>query len=121
MTEVYLQLRYDEYKHFEDQMRRFSELETTHTTANEGFYHKAFRVQIGDLLLEIQGPFVKRPLMPEDGIPDFARRSAPTGITRGAALSPCRIETLHGPHAWSLKKDDESPGLWCPGVGGVEP
>jgi len=66
MTDIYLQLRYDQYKDFEDQLRRFSELETTHTTDNEGFYHKAFRIRIGDITLEVQGPFVKKPLPAED-------------------------------------------------------
>ena len=61
MTDVYISLSHDEYKHFEDQLRRFAELETTHTTDNEGFYHKAFRIKVGSITFEVQGPLVKRP------------------------------------------------------------
>jgi hypothetical protein len=68
MTDIYLQLRYDQYKEFEDQLRRFAELETTHTTDNKGFYHKAFRIRIGDITLEVQGPFVKKPLPAEEDL-----------------------------------------------------
>jgi hypothetical protein len=61
LTDVYISLGHDDYKHFEDQMRRFEELETTHTTSNEGFYHKAFRILVGEITFEIQGPLVKKP------------------------------------------------------------
>jgi hypothetical protein len=64
MTDVYAQLSYRQYKLLEDQLRRWDEIETTHTSVG-GYYHKALRLDIGDLTLEIQGPAVKQPL-PED-------------------------------------------------------
>lgn len=134
LTNVYLQLTYDEYKEFERQMLDFRAQETTHTTANEGFYHKAFRVRIGSLLLEVQGPLVKRPL--EDAVTDHLDgetvRERITGhiphrlrrvVTGGRpdpmdsmAMSPCpdwSAERAHEPHLWSL--GDEGARLACPG------
>lgn len=62
MKNIYMQLSYDEYKSVEDQLRRFNEIETTHTTTG-GYYHKAFRLHLGtDAVIEFQGPLVKAPL-----------------------------------------------------------
>lgn len=61
MTDIYARLDYRQYKHLEDQLRQWEKLETTHTST-EGYYHKALRIDIGDVTLEIQGPAVKEPL-----------------------------------------------------------
>ena len=60
MTDIYLSLNYRQYKHLEDQLRAWDGIETSHTTV-DGFYHKALRLEIGDVTLEIQGPAVKAP------------------------------------------------------------
>ena len=60
-TNFYVQLGYDEYKEVENQLRDFSNIETSHKTV-EGYYHKALRIKIGTSLFEIQGPLVKAPL-----------------------------------------------------------
>lgn len=60
-TNVYIQLSYDDYKHVEDQLEEFKKIETTHRTV-EGAYHKAFRLQVGTITFEFQGPLVKAPL-----------------------------------------------------------
>lgn len=65
MTDVYLRLGYKDYKRLEDQLRHWEDLETTHTSV-DGYYHKALRLDIGDLCLEVQGPAVKQPIR-EDG------------------------------------------------------
>lgn len=60
MTDLYARLTYDEYKTFEAQLKRYQELETSHTsTPNEQYYHKSFRLSIGDITLEVHGPIVK--------------------------------------------------------------
>ena len=53
MQPFYTQLTYEQYKDFEAQLKHFSELETTHESGNMDpkFYHKAFRIRIGDLML----------------------------------------------------------------------
>jgi hypothetical protein len=61
VTDIYAQLDYRQYKHLEDQLRRWDQIETSHTSV-DGFYHKALRLEIGDLTLEIQGPAVKQPV-----------------------------------------------------------
>lgn len=61
MTDLYVRLDYRQYKHLEEQLRNWEKVETSHTTV-DGFYHKALRLDIGDLTLEIQGPAVKEPL-----------------------------------------------------------
>lgn len=66
MTDVYLRLDYRQYKHLEEQLRSWERVETTHTTV-DGYYHKALRLDIGDLTLEIQGPAVKEPLRADEG------------------------------------------------------
>jgi len=58
MTEIYVRLTYEEYKRFEEQLKNYEKLETTHTTV-DGFYHKSFRLKIGDIVLEVHGPSVK--------------------------------------------------------------
>lgn len=60
MQNIYLSLDYDEYKELEQQLRTWEDIETTHTTT-AGFYHKALRLKIGDVLFEFQGPLVKAP------------------------------------------------------------
>lgn len=61
MQPLYTQLTYEQYKDFEEQLRCFQELETTHESANmdEKYYHKAFRIRIGDFTLEVTGPLIK--------------------------------------------------------------
>lgn len=66
MTDVYLQLSYDEYKLLEDQLRDWSRIETNHTSV-DGYYHKALRLRLGELTLEIQGPAVKAPVVTNVG------------------------------------------------------
>lgn len=61
MTDLYVQLDYRGYKHLEDQLAKFAELETTHTST-EGYYHKAFRLEVGGVTFEFQGPIVKKPV-----------------------------------------------------------
>ncbi len=64
MTDMYLRLTYRDYKALEEQLRHWEKIETTHTTV-DGFYHKALRLDIGEMTLEIQGPAVKAPLRDE--------------------------------------------------------
>lgn len=64
MTDIYMRLDYRAYKHLEDQLRRFEELETVHTTVS-GYYHKALRIEVGDVTFEFQGPAVKEPIVEE--------------------------------------------------------
>lgn len=63
-TDVYLRLDYRQYKNLEAQLRNWEAVETSHTSV-DGFYHKALRLDIGDLTLEIQGPAVKAPIREE--------------------------------------------------------
>ena len=60
MAQLYMSLKYEDWKALESQCKGFSEIETSHTTTN-GYYHKAFRLTLGDLLIEFQGPLVKKP------------------------------------------------------------
>lgn len=64
MTDVYLRLDYRQYKHLEQQLRNWENIETSHTSV-DGFYHKALRLEIGSITLEIQGPAVKQPIREE--------------------------------------------------------
>ncbi len=64
MTDLYIRLDYRQYKHLEDQLRRFRQLETSHISVS-GYYHKAFRLEVGDVTFEFQGPMVKQPLIVE--------------------------------------------------------
>lgn len=61
MTDLYLRLDYRQYKVLEKQLRDWETIETSHTTV-DGYYHKALRLEIGDLTLEVQGPAVKEPI-----------------------------------------------------------
>lgn len=62
MNDLYMRLTYEQYKHLEDQLVRFKEIETTHRTVDGG-YHKAFRLQVTEgLIIEFQGPLIKPPL-----------------------------------------------------------
>lgn len=60
MSQLYMSLKYEDYKELERQCLDFKGIETAHTTT-AGFYHKAFRLKLGDLLIEFQGPLVKKP------------------------------------------------------------
>ena len=64
MTDLYLRLDYRQYKALEAQLRRWEQVETVHTSV-DGYYHKALRLDIGDLTLEIQGPAVREPIREE--------------------------------------------------------
>ena len=68
MTDMYLRLDYRQYKALEEQLRSWEKTETVHTSV-DGYYHKALRLDIGDLTLEIQGPAVREPVRDtaEDG------------------------------------------------------
>jgi hypothetical protein len=61
MTDLYLRLDYRQYKRLEEQLRNWESVETSHTTV-DGYYHKALRLDVGDLTLEVQGPAVKEPI-----------------------------------------------------------
>lgn len=60
-TDIYLRLDYRTYKALEDQMKRYPECETVHTSV-DGYYHKAIRLDVGGLVFEFQGPAVKEPV-----------------------------------------------------------
>lgn len=64
MTDIYARLDYRQYKHLEEQLRNWEQLETVHTSV-DGYYHKALRIDIGDVTLELQGPAVKEPIREE--------------------------------------------------------
>jgi hypothetical protein len=64
MTDIYARLDYRGYKRLEEQLRNWEQVETVHTTV-DGYYHKALRLDIGDITLEIQGPAVKEPIKEE--------------------------------------------------------
>jgi hypothetical protein len=68
MTDIYLRLDYQGYKHLEKQLRNWQNIETSHTTV-DGYYHKALRLDLGGICLEIQGPSVKKPVR-DDTTPD---------------------------------------------------
>ena len=62
MNDLYMRLTYEQYKNLEDQLRRWTEIETAHKTVDGG-YHKALRLNItGTLIIEFQGPLIKPPL-----------------------------------------------------------
>jgi hypothetical protein len=65
MTDMYLQLDYRGYKHLEQQLLLWAEIESTHVSMDQRYYHKALRLEIGDLTLEIQGPAVREALSEE--------------------------------------------------------
>lgn len=71
MTDIYLRLDYRQYKHLEEQLRNWETIETSHTTV-DGFYHKALRLDIGNLTLEIQGPAVREPIREEPYVRPYA-------------------------------------------------
>lgn len=60
MAQVYMTLKYEDYKSLEEQCQAFKQIETAHTST-DGYYHKSFRLALGDLLIEFQGPLVKEP------------------------------------------------------------
>jgi hypothetical protein len=70
MTDLYLRLDYRQYKNLEQQLTNWAAIETTHTSV-DGYYHKALRLEIGDITLEIQGPAVKEPI--RDDVPPSSR------------------------------------------------
>ena len=58
MTVMYMHLEYEDYKGIEDQMKAFSEIETSHRTEG-GFYHKSVRIKVDKhLTIEFHGPLV---------------------------------------------------------------
>ena len=61
MADLYLSLNYDQYKKLETQLKDWKNIETVHTTVDQRFYHKALRLDMGDIVLEIQGPRVMAP------------------------------------------------------------
>lgn len=70
-TDVYLRLDYRGYKHLEEQLRNFEDLETVHTSV-DGYYHKALRVEVGYITFEFQGPAVKEPIRAPETIANDA-------------------------------------------------
>lgn len=69
-TDVYLRLDYRQYKALERQLDEWRDHETTHTSVggpdSARYYHKAIRLDIGNLTLEVQGPAVREAIR-EDG------------------------------------------------------
>ncbi len=65
-TDLYCRLTYKQYKALEDQLRNWQDVETTHISV-DGYYHKALRLDIGDITLEVQGPAVKAPYREDEG------------------------------------------------------
>lgn len=61
MTDLYMSLGYEEYKRFEQQLEDYRELETVHEAMDRRYYHKSFRLQLGDITFEVHGPSVKAP------------------------------------------------------------
>jgi hypothetical protein len=68
MTDVYLQLDYRAYKHLERQLLSWDQIETVHVSMDRRYYHKALRLEIGDLTLEIQGPAVREAIQEPDPV-----------------------------------------------------
>ncbi len=64
-SELYVRLNYTQYKALQAQLQDWDSIESSHTSV-EGFYHKAMRLEIGSMILEVQGPTVKSPLT-DDG------------------------------------------------------
>ena len=60
-SELYVRLNYTQYKALQAQLQDWDSIESSHTSV-EGFYHKALRLEIGSMILEIQGPTVKKPI-----------------------------------------------------------
>ncbi len=60
-SELYVRLNYTQYKALQAQLQDWDSIESSHVSV-EGFYHKAMRLEIGSLILEVQGPTVKAPL-----------------------------------------------------------
>lgn len=58
--DIYMNLTYNQYKGVEHQCKQFDQYETTHTSV-EGSYHKAFRITLGDVTIEFQGPVIHGP------------------------------------------------------------
>lgn len=62
MADIYLSLSHKQYKNVEDQAIHFTDNETTHETVDRRFYHKAWRLDLGEgLVIEFQGPRVMAP------------------------------------------------------------
>jgi len=60
--DFYVRLDYRQYKKLERQLETWKEIETTHTSV-DGYYHKALRIEVGDVTFEFQGPIVKEPIV----------------------------------------------------------
>lgn len=56
MACIYIQLTYEEYKRLEEAIKVFRE--TLHTSTG-GYYHKSWRLPVGDNIFEFHGPIVK--------------------------------------------------------------
>jgi len=71
MADLYMSLNYKQYKSLEEQLARFKDIETTHESMDRRFYHKAFRLDLGEITFEFQGPRVMAPPEAEkdDGMP----------------------------------------------------
>ncbi len=66
MADLYISLNHNQYKKLEEQLARFKEMETTHESMDRRFYHKAFRLDLGDVVFEFQGPRVMAPPLAEN-------------------------------------------------------
>ena len=60
-SELYVRLNYTQYKALQAQLEDWNSIESAHTSV-EGYYHKALRLEIGSLIIEVQGPTVRQPL-----------------------------------------------------------
>ena len=58
-TDLYANLSYEEYKKFEEALKAYHEKEGTDTAGEGRYYHKYFRLRIGDITLDVHGPAVK--------------------------------------------------------------
>lgn len=96
MTDVYLQLDYRAYKHLEQQLRDWESIETVHLSMDQRYYHKALRLEIGDITLEIQGPAVREAIQ-EAKIPEEREQGGCTCVdeTQHPQCANCQTVSMY--------------------------
>ena len=62
--DLYARLTYDEWKHLEHQCKDFNE---TEHGAGTDYYHKSFRLKIGEITIEFHAPLVAARVLREPG------------------------------------------------------
>lgn len=97
MSDLYVNLGYEEYKRLERACRAFAE--TEHGKGTD-YYHKSIRLPVGDTLFEFHGPNVQ------------ARQTV--DINEGAVhiAKQCEDQRKHPHHEWI---DEEDRVYWCSG------